>query len=82
MEWDKEVDIDNAVIIPARFGGPIAVIRDRVKAVRMGLNGIGKPVIAIYSSSGRFISSFVVGIINKLFMWFKLFMTPYNIIRV
>lgn len=60
MGWHGEVNLDNAVIIPARFGGPIAVIRDRVKPGRTALKGIGKPTIAIYSSSGQLISSFVV----------------------
>lgn len=61
MGWAKEVNFDNAIVVPARYGGPIAVIRDRSKPGRTALKGIGKPIISVYSSSGRRISSFVVG---------------------
>lgn len=60
MQWHREIDIDNVIVVPARFGGPIAAVRDRTKPGRTVLKGIGKPVIAIYSSSGLLISSFVV----------------------
>lgn len=60
MKWQNDVNLENSVVIPARFGGPIAVIRDRTKPDRTALKGINKPVIALYSSSGQLISSFVV----------------------
>ncbi|XKL65071.1 hypothetical protein PGB90_005157 [Kerria lacca] len=59
MAWQKEVNINNVVIVAARFGGPIAVVRDRTKPDKTVMKKMGKPIIAIYSSAGNLISSFV-----------------------
>lgn len=59
MAWINEVNVDNVIIVAARFGGPIAVVRDRSKPGTTAVKGIGKPVIAIYSATGYLISSFV-----------------------
>lgn len=60
MEWIGDINIDNVVIVAARFGGPIAVIRDRTKPGKIATKSMGKPVIGIYSAAGNLISSFVV----------------------
>lgn len=60
MKWQNEVNMDNVVAIGAQFGGPIAVIRDKKKFVKVATSG--KPVIAIYSGSGKQISSLIVSI--------------------
>lgn len=60
MGWIGDINIDNVVIVAARFGGPIAVVRDRTKPGKIAPKSMGKPVIAIYSAAGNLISSFVV----------------------
>ncbi|XP_046684103.1 vacuolar protein sorting-associated protein 16 homolog isoform X2 [Homalodisca vitripennis] len=57
MSWQREVSLESSVLTCAPNGGPIAVMRDRSKVVK--IQGSGKPVIAIFSSSGRLISTFV-----------------------
>ncbi|XP_075231443.1 vacuolar protein sorting 16 [Lycorma delicatula] len=58
MEWqeDPEINLDRIVIAAAKYGGPIAVVRDRSKIVKVQMTG--KPIISIFSSSGKLISSF------------------------
>jgi hypothetical protein len=56
MNWD--INFDNICCAAAQYGGPIAVIRDKKKFVRV--QGAGKPTILIYSSSGHLISSVLV----------------------
>lgn len=56
MGWD--LNFDNICLAAAQYGGPIAVIRDKKKFVRV--QGAGKPTILIYSSSGHLISSVLV----------------------
>lgn len=58
MEWHNEVNMENIIAKGAQFGGPIAVIRDKKKFIK--ISGSGKPVIAIYSGSGKQLSSLVV----------------------
>lgn len=58
MFWYNEIDINTSVIIAAPCGGPIIVIRDRTKIV--SVKTVGKPIISVYTSSGKIISSFVV----------------------
>ncbi|XP_054280051.1 vacuolar protein sorting-associated protein 16 homolog isoform X2 [Macrosteles quadrilineatus] len=57
MSWQREVSLESSVLTCSPNGGPIAVMRDRTKLVKV--QGSGKPVIAIYSSSGKLISTFV-----------------------
>lgn len=66
MAWINEVNVDNVITVAARFGGPIAVIRDRSKPGTTAVKGIGKPVIAIYSATGYLISSFVVSSVESV----------------
>lgn len=58
MSWNSDVSLNTVTLTCASFGGPIAVMRDRSKIVKV--QGSGKPVIAIYTSSGKLISSLVV----------------------
>jgi hypothetical protein len=58
MEWMNDINMDTVTLTSTIFGGPIAVIRDRKKVVKV--QGGGKPVITIFTSSGRLISSFLV----------------------
>ncbi|PSN30635.1 Vacuolar protein sorting-associated protein 16 [Blattella germanica] len=57
MGWQNEVNMENVSVAVGAFGGPIALIRDRKKFVKV--QGIGKPIISIYSASGKNISSIV-----------------------
>lgn len=58
MYWCNEIDISTSVVIAAPCGGPVIVIRDRTKLV--SVKTVGKPIISVYTSSGKIISSFVV----------------------
>lgn len=58
MYWCNEIDISTSVVIAAPCGGPVIVIRDRTKLV--SIKTVGKPIISVYTSSGKNISSFVV----------------------
>ncbi|KAJ4427721.1 hypothetical protein ANN_25373 [Periplaneta americana] len=57
MGWQNEINIENVSVAVAPYGGPIALIRDRKKFVKV--QGIGKPIVSIYSASGKNISSIV-----------------------
>ncbi|XP_050423280.1 vacuolar protein sorting-associated protein 16 homolog isoform X2 [Adelges cooleyi] len=57
MYWCNEIDINTSVVIAAPCGGPVIVIRDRTKLV--SIKTVGKPIISVYTSSGKIISSFV-----------------------
>ncbi|CAH1775290.1 unnamed protein product [Owenia fusiformis] len=50
MEWSDLVDLNKFVVAAAPYGGPIALIRDENKFVRV--QGATKPIIYIYSASG------------------------------
>jgi len=73
MGWIDDINIDHVVIVAARFGGPIAVIRDRTKPGKIAPKSMGKPVIAIYSAAGNLISSFVVTILLFVCYLFRTF---------
>lgn len=57
MAWQNEINMENVSVAVGQYGGPIAIIRDRKKFVKV--QGIGKPIISIYSASGKNISSTV-----------------------
>lgn len=65
MQWQQEVNFDNVIVSVASFGGPIALIRDNQRFVKV--QGSGKPVITIYSSSGAQISSLLVSLFKFTF---------------
>ncbi|XP_066993327.2 vacuolar protein sorting-associated protein 16 homolog isoform X2 [Anabrus simplex] len=57
MAWQNELNMDNVLLAAAPYGGPVAVIRDSKKFVKV--QGVTKPVISIYTASGRHLSSIV-----------------------
>nr|CAD7406570.1 unnamed protein product [Timema poppensis] len=57
MAWQNEINLDNVVLAAASYGGPIAVVRDRKRFIKVQTTG--KPVISIYTASGRQMSSIV-----------------------
>lgn len=61
MEWPYDIDIENIVMSAAPYGGPIAIVRDRKKLVKVQVTG--KPIIQVFSSSGHPISSILVSYI-------------------
>lgn len=64
MEWPHNVDIENIVISAAPYGGPIAIVRDRKKLVKVQM--AGKPIILLFSSPGYQMSSILVRNFNYL----------------
>lgn len=58
MSWVPGIDVDNMLICPAQYGGPIAVVRDRKKLVKVQVTA--KPVITIFSSSGEKMGAILV----------------------
>lgn len=58
MKWHQDVNMDNVIVSGSPYGGPIAIIRDNKKFVK--IQSAGKPVIVIYSGSGKQLSSLVV----------------------
>nr|CAD7262013.1 unnamed protein product [Timema shepardi] len=57
MAWQNEINLDNVVLAAASYGGPVAVVRDRKRFIKVQTTG--KPVISIYTASGRQMSSIV-----------------------
>ncbi|KAJ9598585.1 hypothetical protein L9F63_010714 [Diploptera punctata] len=57
MAWQNEINMENLSVAVGAYGGPVALIRDRKKFVKV--QGIGKPIISIYSASGNNISSII-----------------------
>jgi hypothetical protein len=61
MGWTgAQVDIENFSIVGASFGGPLAIIRDDKKFLKVTQNVPVKPIINIYTSSGTLVSSIKV----------------------
>jgi Vps16, N-terminal region len=58
MDWPQGVDLENNLVYAAPYGGPIALVRDW-KQILIA-SGSTKPVIRIFTSSGKLISSFTV----------------------
>lgn len=58
MGWHQDVNMDTVIAEAAPYGGPIAVRRDEHKFVKV--KGTGTPIIAIYSGSGKQITSIKV----------------------
>lgn len=58
MSWMGAIDVDNMLICPAQYGGPIAIVRDRKKLTIVQVTT--KPVINIFSSSGEKLGAILV----------------------
>ena len=67
MEWSPDIDIENIVITAAPYGGPIAIVRDRKKLIKVQTTG--KPIITIFSSPGLQISSILVNKMSLIHNW-------------
>lgn len=55
MAWRDEINLENLIVAMAQYGGPIAVRRDEKKIVKV--QGSGQPVISLFSSAGKQLSS-------------------------
>lgn len=58
MGWKQEVNMDHVICAVAPYGGPIAIKRDETKLIKV--QGTGQLIIAIYSGSGKHITSIKV----------------------
>ncbi|CAE6405530.1 unnamed protein product [Rhizoctonia solani] len=56
MMWQLN-DLTDFIIAGARYGGPLAMIRDTSKLVALGRHTMAKPQIIIYSSAGSLINT-------------------------
>jgi len=61
MDWVKDVDLAKYKVAGAPFGGPVALVRDENKIVAVQKQSV-KPLISVYSSSGRKIVEIQVGV--------------------
>ncbi|KAG9024451.1 hypothetical protein FRB95_011464 [Tulasnella sp. JGI-2019a] len=52
MQW-KVRNLGDYIVAGARYGGPIAMIRDPHKVVAFGSNQFSKPTVQVFSSSGE-----------------------------
>lgn len=58
MAWGN-VDLSKVIVATATFGGPIAMIRDEKKIVKLGTQST-KPILQIFTSSGIEMGAIVV----------------------
>ncbi|KAF8707479.1 Vps16, C-terminal region, partial [Rhizoctonia solani] len=56
MMWQLN-DLTDFIIAGARYGGPLALMRDTSKLVALGRHSVSKPQIIIYSSAGNLINT-------------------------
>eukprot|EP01103_Thecamoeba_quadrilineata_P021359 TRINITY_DN9791_c0_g1_i1.p1 TRINITY_DN9791_c0_g1~~TRINITY_DN9791_c0_g1_i1.p1 ORF type:complete len:831 (-),score=151.81 TRINITY_DN9791_c0_g1_i1:20-2512(-) len=60
MLWDPLlVDLSYIILVGCRFGGPLAIIRDSSKMVPIHGSNPTKPMMSIYTSSGKLLSRFM-----------------------
>lgn len=61
MGWTtQKVDVENYAVVGASYGGPIAIIKDDKKFLRVTPQIPAKPIISIFTAAGRLISSIKV----------------------
>ena len=72
MEWGGGINLGDFMVAAAPYGGPIALTRDETKYNKVARSG-GKPIVFIFSSSGKKIASFKVSraciIFNLQYFW-------------
>ncbi|KAG8885848.1 hypothetical protein FRB98_001561 [Tulasnella sp. 332] len=56
MQW-KVRNLGDYIVAGARYGGPIAMIRDPHKVVAFGANQFSKPTVQVFSSSGELLQT-------------------------
>lgn len=57
LEWGGGINLGDFMVAAAPYGGPIALTRDETKYTKIAHSG-GKPIVFVFSSSGRKIASF------------------------
>lgn len=62
MGWQNEINLNDMMLYAAPYGGPIALMRNYKKIIRV--QGSTNPIIYIYTSSGQKNASIVVNILN------------------
>lgn len=66
MVWPDDMELGKFMVAAAPFGGPIAMIRDSKKLLRMdATTGDAKSRITVYSASGQFLSHIQWNATNK-----------------
>lgn len=55
MDFPDNVDLEHSKVYAAPFGGPIAITKDQKQMTKSGPSS--KPVIYIFTSSGRLLST-------------------------
>jgi len=58
MVWSGISALDHELVACAKYGGPIALVRDDKKLMRLGSTQTGKPVVRIFNAAGRSLVSF------------------------
>lgn len=58
MNWLMDEGLENMIVSGAAYGGPIAVVRDRKKYVKISTTT--KPVITVYNCAGNVVSKILV----------------------
>ncbi|GAA5958825.1 hypothetical protein JCM21900_003937 [Sporobolomyces salmonicolor] len=53
----SQLDLDDHIVAAARWGGPVAIMRDERKPVPLAKLPIGKPKIHVYSSAGAVVQT-------------------------
>jgi len=66
MLW-QGVHLETSFVASAKYGGPIAVVRDDRKLSKVGVSQTSKPVVRIFTSAGRLLSSFNWDEADRLF---------------
>jgi hypothetical protein len=63
MGWTSpQVDIESYAVVGASYGGPLAIIRDEKKVLRVTHALPPKPIISIYTAAGTLISQIKVSL--------------------
>ena len=56
MQWNDTVDLSTFRVWGAKFGGPVALMRDKTKLLKIGQSAVATNKIFIYTSGGRLLS--------------------------
>ena len=56
MDWQDSVDLSQFRVWGAKFGGPIALMRDKTKPLKIGQAAVANNKIFIYTAGGRLLS--------------------------
>ena len=60
MGWPQQVDLENFSLVGASYGGPMAIIKDDKKLLRVTAAVPVKPIISLYTAPGALISQIKV----------------------